>query len=74
MVFKKEVALHEIAKKFKLGDKYYVDFTFEGKFWRGTVNNIKTIWRGAELEFINVKLPNDGFIIPPTTQRVRMVI
>ncbi len=43
-------------------NKYSVDFEFEESIWRGTVDNRATYFRGESVSFINVKVPNDGFI------------
>ncbi len=62
VAFEKNVDLKTISSSYTEGEKYYNDFEFEGKIWRGTVDNRKANFRGEFVRFISVKLPNDGFI------------
>ena len=54
--------LHSMSTDYVEGRRYYVDFEFEGKIWRGTVDNRFAVFHKEEVRFINLKVPNDGFL------------
>ncbi|EGG19718.1 hypothetical protein DFA_00296 [Cavenderia fasciculata] len=60
--FNQTVDKSSLNFNFKTYDRQSVIFQYEDKFWKGTITKEISIYKQKKTKFINIKLPNDGYV------------